>query len=921
MSIVYALVVLLNAFLVFASSVPPRPLTRIAHPTTLALEILPRHNTLKPRSSDSPFLTSTTLYHSDSFRLTLSAFGETFHLHLRPNDDLIHPAARINYFNKDGVLERTVPLVRESVRAYWGEVVAASRSQQRLREDAARMLPRPDLGWARILVHSQGDADRGIPPVFEGAFSVDGVTHNIQTRENYLRKRHEFDPALVDGADSDAQLVIWRDSDVLRDEGEEQSLGCLHDDPWRSPLTHIPWDDDWTNVSLARRDDVQGSGSSNNFESNIGQSTGCPSTQKILYMGVAADCSYVAAHGSGQNASAQIINNWNTASSLYKSTFNVSLGILHINVQDPECPSSAPADTPWNVGCDASNVTLNDRLSLFSGWRGQQGNDGAGLWHLMSGCPTGSEVGVAWLGTLCQQSTTGDPGSFVSGTAVSTNGRTEWEVVSHEIGHNFGAIHDCQSTCESGGVICCPLSSSTCNANDQYIMSPVTSSSQKMFSQCSLGNICSVMQSTSSNSINATCLQDPSSAIKTLSLNMCGNGIVEEGEDCDPGQNVTSSCCDSTTCKFKNGAQCDPASSPCCTGTCTFSPSSQVCRPAVDASCDIAEMCTGTSADCPVDVFQPNGQSCGGNGLACANGQCTSLSQQCQTIGASMNLTTACQKQDNSCRVSCEDPNNPSQCIQLQSQVIDGSPCGYGGTCQSGACQAGSALDTVKAWYVQNLQISIPVTVVAAIVVLLMLWALFICCRRAFAKKAPKSMEPALSGRRGARLNSWEAPPPGVQARSGASGAFPPVLPTMPFASRPPAQQQMANVVPSGVSNGNHRRASASVSIPTSLRPGGETTTMGNLPPSAYNNNRRQSQSQSWDAGRPSSRRSSGGSGGGNGGGSSRPGSGSGQGPRAREPAFPSLSAVQARTRTSDRTDRSNWVDPAKWNGSFAGAP
>ena len=28
----------------------------------------------------------------------------------------------------------------------------------------------------------------------------------------------------------------------------------------------------------------------------------------------------------------------------------------------------------------------------------------------------------------------------MSGTAVSTQGKTEWEVVSHEIGHNFGAI-------------------------------------------------------------------------------------------------------------------------------------------------------------------------------------------------------------------------------------------------------------------------------------------------------------------------------------------------------------------------------------------------------------------------------------------------------------------------------------------------
>lgn len=122
-----------------------------------------------------------------------------------------------------------------------------------------------------------------------------------------------------------------------------------------------------------------------------------------------------------------------------QSTFNVSLGIIHINVMNSTCPSAAPASAPWNSACDSS-TTLNDRLSLFSQWRGTQGDDGTGLWHLMSGCPTGTEVGVAWLGTICQQTASGSTGNIVSGTAVSTNGLTEWEVVSHEIGHNFGAI-------------------------------------------------------------------------------------------------------------------------------------------------------------------------------------------------------------------------------------------------------------------------------------------------------------------------------------------------------------------------------------------------------------------------------------------------------------------------------------------------
>lgn len=61
-----------------------------------------------------------------------------------------------------------------------------------------------------------------------------------------------------------------------------------------------------------------------------------------------------------------------------------------------------------------------------------------------------------------------------------------------------------------------------------------------------------------------------------------------------------------------------------------------------------------------------------------------------------MNLTTACQRQDTSCQVSCQDPKNPNQCIQLQSELIDGSSCGFGGTCKSGSCIPGSFLDTAK---------------------------------------------------------------------------------------------------------------------------------------------------------------------------------------------------------------------------------
>lgn len=219
---------------------------------------------------------STVLRHTDSLRLTLTAFAHTFHLHLRPNDALIHPAARITHVAPDGSKTST-PLLRESVLAYWGEVVPAHASPARMRADAANVPPSPDstLGWARVVVHHQGTPDS--PPVFEGAFSAAGIVHHIMTKDNYLRTKHALDPALAHDVDElDSSLVIWRDSDSMTHEEETVASGdavptpnaqsCHHDRlPYNTdnailqkPL-NSPWYDPYSilaNPGIFPRDDV-----------------------------------------------------------------------------------------------------------------------------------------------------------------------------------------------------------------------------------------------------------------------------------------------------------------------------------------------------------------------------------------------------------------------------------------------------------------------------------------------------------------------------------------------------------------------------------------------------------------------------------------------------------------------------------------
>lgn len=127
---------------------------------------------------------------------------------------------------------------------------------------------------------------------------------------------------------------------------------------------------------------------SSNFINSIGSTASCPKSQKIVFVGVAADCTYVNKYGTQDEARTQILSNFNTASALYQRSFNVSLGIVELNVMSANCPSSVNSSVPWNVGCPeggSNGLDLNSRLSTFSRWRGQKGGaDGAGLWHLMT---------------------------------------------------------------------------------------------------------------------------------------------------------------------------------------------------------------------------------------------------------------------------------------------------------------------------------------------------------------------------------------------------------------------------------------------------------------------------------------------------------------------------------------------------------
>ncbi|KAI5928065.1 zinc metalloprotease mde10 [Camillea tinctor] len=689
------------------------------------------------------------IIHTPSNRVhAYSSFDLSFLLHdqkdkvrisLEPNHDVLSDTATVQYLAPDGTIRYEEKVERADHRVFKGHAFVQHPHHSEW----------INSGWARITVHRDGPR-----PIFEGTFRVNGNHHHIQTGSTYRQTRLDEDPEALD-ADDDYMLV-WRDTDVMSDAqplSQELKRGLDESDSVCSydGLEFNNLDDHPVRRGLDIRDlsavdarglfgrqidpTTGGNGAGVNLANSIGSTAGCPTTRRVALVGIATDCTYTAQFDSNADTRSNIIQMVNSASAVYENTFNISLGIQNLTISDPSCPGTPPSGSQWNQAC-SSSVTITDRLNLFSAWRGQF-NDTNAYWTLLSTCNTDAAVGLAWLGQVCSQGSTGGDNETIAGANVVVRTNTEWQVFAHESGHTFGAVHDCtSSTCSDGTASmsrCCPLSSSSCDAQGTYIMNPSTAPGITQFSPCTVGNICSAM---GRNSINTACLSNNRDVV-TITGSQCGNGIVEAGEDCDcGGENGCSdnSCCDAATCRFRGSAVCDPSNEDCCTSQCQFASQGTICRDST-SSCDPQETCSGTAATCPADVKAPDGQSCGssGAGLTCASGQCTSRDLQCQTLVGTLtnnNATTACDSQ--SCLLRCASSRlGPDACYDMQQYFLDGTPCEGGGHCNNGQCQGANFIDQVGSLFEDNRDIVIPVvSSVGGLIVLAILCCCFSCIRR-----------------------------------------------------------------------------------------------------------------------------------------------------------------------------------------------
>ncbi|XP_063166975.1 zinc metalloproteinase-disintegrin-like NaMP isoform X2 [Candoia aspera] len=268
------------------------------------------------------------------------------------------------------------------------------------------------------------------------------------------------------------------------------------------------------------------------------------------------------------------------------------------------------------IWSDEDKIVVNSSagitLDRFSAWRQsyllkRKRNDNA---QLLTGIDfSGPTVGLAYVATMCNPSH-----SLGVVQDHNTSPIAIAATMAHEMGHNFGMNHD--------NTFC------TCRSDSCIMAAQLSYKTPQHFSSCSVQDYEKYIMDRTPQ-----CIINQPLSKEIVATPVCGNDFVEEGEECDCGspKECKNECCEAATCKLKSGAKCGYGQ---CCENCQLRKAGAVCR-AAKHDCDLPELCTGQSPQCPMDRFRMNGHPCEENEGYCYMGKCPTLANQCTVLWGS----------------------------------------------------------------------------------------------------------------------------------------------------------------------------------------------------------------------------------------------------------------------------------------------
>uniref|UniRef100_A0A8D2ALV2 Disintegrin and metalloproteinase domain-containing protein 20-like n=1 Tax=Sciurus vulgaris TaxID=55149 RepID=A0A8D2ALV2_SCIVU len=247
---------------------------------------------------------------------------------------------------------------------------------------------------------------------------------------------------------------------------------------------------------------------------------------------------------------------------------------------------------------------IHKSLSAFSQWKAKSLSPHLShdVVHLYINSRLGGQPGTAYMHGICTK-------RYNCGIATHLNkSLNEFAInAAHELGHLLGMFHDAD-ICECGKKSC--------------IMSPDQNFATK-FSNCSYSDFWKMTIQNKKCAHNYVLTKD------IFLSKRCGNGVVEEEEECDCGplQHCANDACCLSNCTLSKGSTC--AFGLCCKD-CKFLPAGKVCRQRIN-ECDLPEWCNGTSHKCPEDVYIQDGNPCNDRAY-CYDKRCNDRNKQCRDI-------------------------------------------------------------------------------------------------------------------------------------------------------------------------------------------------------------------------------------------------------------------------------------------------